>query len=218
MSVRSQLRGREVEEAIRLLSACDPKLAKVIRSVGPCSLKAPRTFSVFGALLQSIVYQQLAGRAAAAILGRVHAALGPGSIPTPERVVGLPDSVLREAGLSRSKLAAIRDLAEKTLAGQVPTLAQLRRMSDEEIIEKLIPIRGVGRWTVEMLLIFRLGRPDVLPVTDYGVRKGFGLVFQKGRLPTTAQMVRRGERWRPFRSVASWYLWRALELPPKSPS
>jgi 3-methyladenine DNA glycosylase/8-oxoguanine DNA glycosylase len=130
-------------------------------------------------------------------------------------VVGLPDSVLRQAGLSRSKLAAIRDLAEKVLAGQVPTLPQLRRMSDEEIVEKLIAIRGVGRWTVEMLLIFRLGRPDVLPITDYGVRKGFGLVFQSGKLPDTAQMARRGERWRPFRSVASWYLWRALELPPK---
>jgi 3-methyladenine DNA glycosylase/8-oxoguanine DNA glycosylase len=128
-------------------------------------------------------------------------------------VIGLPDSVLRQAGLSRSKLAAIRDLAEKTLAGQVPTLPQLRRMSDEEIIEKLIPIRGVGRWTVEMLLIFRLGRPDVLPITDYGVRKGFGRVFQRGKLPTSSQLVRRGERWRPYRSVASWYLWRALDLP-----
>ena len=213
MSAPSQLRGKEVDKAIRLLSACDPKLAKVIRRVGRCSLKAPRTFSVFGALLQSIVYQQLAGKAASAILGRVHAALGPGSLPTPEGVVGLPDSVLRQAGLSRSKLAAIRDLAEKTLAGQVPTLPQLRRMSDEEIIEKLIPIRGVGRWTVEMLLIFRLGRPDVLPITDYGVRKGFGLVFQRGKLPTPAQLVRRGERWRPYRSVASWYLWRALDLP-----
>ncbi len=215
MSVPSQLRSKEVGEAIRWLSASDPKLAKVIRSVGPCTLKVPRTFNVFGSLLQSIVYQQLAGKAAAAILGRVHAALGAGSTPTPESVVALPDSVLRQAGLSRSKLAAIRDLAEKVLAGQVPTLPQLRRMSDEEIVEKLTAIRGVGRWTVEMLLIFRLGRPDVLPITDYGVRKGFGLVFQSGKLPDTAQMVRRGERWRPFRSVASWYLWRALELPPR---
>jgi 3-methyladenine DNA glycosylase/8-oxoguanine DNA glycosylase len=213
MSTPAQLRDKEIEEAVRLLSACDPKLAQVIRRVGPCSLKPPRTFSIFSALLQSIVYQQLAGKAAAAILGRVHAALGPGGIPTPEGVIGLPDSVLRQAGLSRSKLAAIRDLAEKTLAGQVPTLPQLRRMSDEEIIEKLIPIRGVGRWTVEMLLIFRLGRPDVLPIMDYGVRKGFGRVFQRGKLPTSAQLVRRGERWRPYRSVASWYLWRALDLP-----
>src|SRR5260370_12332067 len=109
----------------------------------------------------------------------------------------------------------MRELGGKVVAGEVPTLPQLRRMSDEQIVEKLTAIWGVGRWTVEMLLMFRLGRPDVLPITDYGVRKGFGLVFQSGKLPDKVQMVRRGERWRPFRSVASWYLWRALELPPK---
>ena len=123
----------------------------------------------------------------------------------------LADDDLRGAGLSRSKLLALRDLAAKTIDGHVPTLAKARRMDDEAIIEHLTAIRGIGRWTAQMLLIFRLGRPDVLPVGDYGIRKGFAIAFRKRELPLPAAVEKRGERWRPFRTVASWYLWRAAE-------
>jgi len=162
--------------------------------------------------MRSIVYQQLAGKAASAILGRVVRTCGPSRFPTPRQVLSIAPERLRQAGLSTAKTAAVRDLAIKTLDGTVPSLARVRRMSDEEIIDRLTAVRGVGRWTVEMLLIFRLGRPDVLPLMDLGVRKGYGLLYNRGKLPTSSALQRRGERWRPYRSVASWYLWRALEL------
>src|SRR5205823_14275983 len=123
-----------------------------------------------------------------------------------------PNEQLRAAGLSKNKMLALRDLAAKTIDGTVPTLTQIRRMSDEAIIEHLTQVRGIGRWTVEMLLIFRLGRPNVLPVDDYGVRKGFGIFRGKKELPSKEELQKYGERWRPYRSVASWYMWRALEL------
>jgi 3-methyladenine DNA glycosylase/8-oxoguanine DNA glycosylase len=122
------------------------------------------------------------------------------------------DGELRGAGVSRPKILALRDLARRTLDGTVPGVAELRRLGDEEIVERLVPVRGIGRWTVEMLLIFRLGRPDVLPVADYGVRHGFKLTYRKRALPTPKELVRHGERWRPFRTAASWYLWRAVDL------
>ena len=131
----------------------------------------------------------------------------------PHDIISAPLESLRGAGLSAAKTAAIRDLAAKTLDGTVPSLARLRRMTDEEIIERLIEVRGIGRWTVEMLLMFRLGRPDVLPVGDYAVRKGFALVYGLKEMPKPKELMEYGERWRPFRSVASWYMWRALELP-----
>ena len=132
----------------------------------------------------------------------------------PEEITAASDEMLRSAGLSRNKLAAIRDLAAKTLDGTVPTLAQTRCMTDQEIIERLVTIRGIGVWTAEMLLIFRLGRSDVLPLDDYGVCKGFKVIYRKRKLPTKAQLLRQGEHWRPYRSVASWYLWRAAESVP----
>jgi DNA-3-methyladenine glycosylase II len=144
--------------------------------------------------------------------------------PQPELLLTVPDEMLRTAGLSRGKLLALRDLAAKTLDGTVPSLANIRRMPDEEIIERLSRVRGIGTWTAEMLLIFRLGRPDVFPGTDYGIRKGYLLTFGKTRkgepitaamLPKPEQMQRRAARWKPWRSVASWYLWRACELPAK---
>jgi 3-methyladenine DNA glycosylase/8-oxoguanine DNA glycosylase len=162
--------------------------------------------------MSSIVYQQLTGKAAATILARAIRVCGPRRFPTPRQLLAVAPERLREAGLSTAKTAALRDLAQKTLDGTVPSLARIRRMPDEEIVERLTTVRGIGRWTVEMLLIFRLGRADVLPVTDLGVRKGFGLVFRRGRMPEPSVMFRRGERWKPYRSVASWYLWRALEL------
>jgi DNA-3-methyladenine glycosylase II len=162
--------------------------------------------------MRSIVYQQLTGKAASTILQRVIRTSTTRRFPTPRELLLVSPEGLRQAGLSAAKTAAVRDLAQKTLDGTVPSLAQVRRMSDEEILERLTLVRGIGPWTVEMLLIFRLGRPDVFPVSDLGVRKGFGQVFLKGKLADPAVMRRRAERWRPYRSMASWYLWRALEL------
>jgi 3-methyladenine DNA glycosylase/8-oxoguanine DNA glycosylase len=198
-------------DACRHLAAVDPLLAGLMERVGPFRMRPQPTQSLFTALLRSIVYQQLSGKAAATILGRVNG-LFPRSLPVPGQLLEVAPERLREAGLSTAKTAAVRDLAARTLDGTVPPLAQIRRMEDEEIIERLTVVRGIGRWTAEMLLIFRLGRPDVLPLSDLGVRKGFGLTFRTRKLPGPSIMTRRGERWRPFRSVASWYLWRALEL------
>jgi DNA-3-methyladenine glycosylase II len=218
----------DIEEAIAQLSAADPKLGELIRRAGPFTLRLKSAHSPFESLLESIVYQQLHGRAAATILRRVLELSG-GMHPSPQAILDTPDGPLRGAGLSGNKLLAIRDLAAKTLDGTVPTLAQIRRLPDEEIVERLTQVRGIGRWTVEMFLMFRLGRPDVLPVTDYGVRKGFLLAFQRKNAFTHAQfggskpvlaadlpgpdvMERRAEKWKPWRSVASWYLWRACDL------
>ena len=200
------------ESACRYLSEADPRLGDLIARVGEFTMRPPPSQSLFTALMRSIVYQQLTGKAAATILGRAIRACTTRRFPTPRELLLLPVERLREAGLSAAKTAALRDLAQKTIDGTVPSLAQVRRMTDQEIIERLTLVRGIGPWTVEMLLIFRLGRPDVFPVTDLGVRKGFGLTFRRGKLPDAAVMLRRGERWRPYRSVASWYLWRALEL------
>ncbi len=170
------------------------------------------THSLFQVLVRSIVYQQLTGKAAATILGRVVGLFAPKRFPTAGDLLEISSDRLRSAGLSTAKTAALKDLAARTLDGTVPSLARVRLMDDEEIIERLTKVRGIGRWTVEMFLIFKLGRPDVLPLGDLGVRKGFALTLGKRKLPEPAAMARRAERWRPYRSVASWYLWRALEL------
>jgi methylated-DNA-[protein]-cysteine S-methyltransferase len=203
--------------ALSALHAADPVLARHIAKTGPFRLQLKETEGTFAALAESVVYQQLSGRAAATIFGRVRA-LYPNGRLDPKRLLGSSDEALRGAGLSAAKLVSLRDLATKTLGGAIPTLAELDRMEDEAIIERLTRVRGIGRWTVEMLLMFRLGRPDVLPLADYGIKKGFARLFPKGRtkygpseLPTAAALTARGERWRPFRSVASWYLWRALD-------
>ena len=216
--------------AIRELSAADPKLGKLIERAGPFTLQLASTQSPFEALVESIIYQQLHGKAAATIHRRLLESFAPvltleppspRAHPTPQHLLDCPNEQLRAAGLSNNKALALRDLAAKTLDGTVPTLARIRRMSDEDIIEHLTQVRGIGRWTVEMLLIFRLGRPDVLPVDDYGVRKGFALTFQglkptdkvtPADLPKPDVMRKRAERWHPWRSVASWYLWRACDL------
>src|SRR3954465_3672881 len=200
------------DEACRHLAADAPQLGDLIVRVGGYRMRPEPTHSLFTALLRSIVYQQLTGKAAATILGRVVRLTAPRRFPTPRDLLELPPERLRRAGLSTAKPAAVRDLAARTLDGTVPPLARIRRMEDEEIIERLTIIRGIGRWTVEMLLMFRLGRPDVLPGTDLGIRKGFQLTFRTRKLPELSVITRRGERWRPYRSVASWYLYRALEL------
>ncbi len=200
-----------IDEAVRVLRGADPVLARLIERAGTCGFKATRAQTPFLALTESIAYQQLTGKAAATIYGRF-CALYDGRGPTPQRVLETRDEDLRGAGLSRAKVLAFRDLAAKTLDGTVPPAAKLHRLSDEEIIERLTSIRGVGRWTADMHLKFRLGRPDVQPVTDYGVRKGYAIAYRKRALPTPAELMKRGERWRPYRSVASWYLWRAVDL------
>ncbi len=210
----------DAAEACRALAAADPKLAALIERAGPYTLLLKSQHSPFEALLEAILSQQLHGTAARAILHKLLKLFGD-IHPSPELLLAQPDDALRACGLSRNKMLALQDLARKTLDGTVPGLAQIRRLPDEEIITRLTAVRGVGPWTAEMLLIFRLGRPDVLPVSDYGVRKGFALTFD--RLPKTRPfhasmladpkvMLRRAQRWRPWRSVASWYLWRACDL------
>ncbi|MEZ4411415.1 MAG: hypothetical protein R2910_00335 [Gemmatimonadales bacterium] len=197
--------------AVRHLRRVDPDLATVIRAAGTCGLEPRLRSSPFEEVLESIVYQQLSGKAAATIYGRVRALFPPRRALQPQALLDTPDEALRGAGLSRAKLAAAKDLAAKTLEGVVPTAAALRRMPDDEIIERLTTVRGVGRWTVQMLLIFRLGRPDVLPIHDLGIQKGFQLTYRTRQLPKPERIERHGEKWRPFRSVAAWYLWRATD-------
>jgi DNA-3-methyladenine glycosylase II len=215
----------DAEEAIAALSAADPKLGRLIQRAGPLRLRISGSLSPFEALTESIIYQQLHGKAAAAIHARLIAGfaeiVGAGIHPSPQDLLDCPTQQLRAAGLSANKTLALRDLAAKTLDGTVPSLARIRRMTDEAIIEHLTQVRGIGRWTVEMMLIFRLGRPNVLPVSDYGVRKGFALTFGKLKptdkvtpadLPKPAEMEKRAKKWQPWCSVASWYLWRACDL------
>lgn len=199
------------EEARVHLCEADERLAAIINAAGPFTMRPQRLQSPFDALMRAIVYQQLSGKAAATIFGRA-CALFPASTPKPELLLEISEEKLRSAGLSRNKAVSLKDLAAKTLDGTVPPLARLKKMSDEEIVSHLVAVRGIGRWTVEMLLIFRLGRPDVLPVSDLGVRKGFQLTYRRRDLPDAAKLHRHAERWRPFRSVASWYLWRAVDL------
>src|ERR1700744_5999297 len=194
------------------LSRVDRQLARIIAHHGPCRLLQETTQSIFAALLESIVYQQLNGKVAATITSRVKALFPDNTerlrtrrglvagFPTPEQILAASDELLRSAGLSRNKMLAIRDLAAKTLDGTVPTVREAHRMSDDELIERLVAVRGIGRWTVEMLLIFRLGRPDVLPVDDYGVRKGFANMRKLAELPKPKELLAYGERWRPHRS------------------
>lgn len=190
----------------------DPTVAQLIDTVGPFRMQLDRTPSIFVALAEAIVYQQLHGKAAAAIYARV-CALYPRAHqgPSAEQILRTPDAKLRAAGLSRSKLLSLRDLARRTVDGQVPAIGEIHRMDDATIIERLTEVRGIGRWTVEMLLMFRLGRPDVLPVDDFGIRKGFSVAFRKRKPPTPKQLAQYGARWKPYRTVVSWYLWRAAE-------
>ena len=195
------------------LAARDPKLAQLIARVGPFPIKAAGLVRPLDALARSITYQQLSGKAAGTIFGRVQKLFPGRKWFSAELILATPDETFRGAGLSRAKTAAIKDLAAKTLDGTVPKHAALARMSDEEIIARLTSVRGIGRWTVEMLLLFHLGRLDVWPVDDLGVRKGYALTYRTKVAPTPKELHAIGERWRPYRSVAAWYFWRALDLP-----
>jgi len=193
------------------LRARDRTLARLMDRSRPIRLELSHTQSLFHALAESIVYQQLSGKVAATIFGRVRAIYAPKKFPTPADLAATPPERLRAAGLSNAKTAAMIDLARRTTSGELPTLGQLRRLSDDEVVERLTVVRGIGPWTVHMLMIFRLGRPDVLPVADYGVRKGFALTYRKKELPTVDELTMHAEKWRPYRSLASWYMWRALD-------
>jgi 3-methyladenine DNA glycosylase/8-oxoguanine DNA glycosylase len=209
----------DTEAALEQLRTKDVVLGRIIDVIGPFKLELQKTPSTFGALCEAIVYQQLNPRAASTIFGRV-VALFPESngFLEPENILSTPDASLRAAGLSGAKLLSLQDLARRTLEGTVPTLRQAARMDDEEIIRRLVEVRGIGRWTAQMFLMFRLGRPDVLPVDDFGIRKGFAIAFKTREPPTKEEIERRGKRWTPYRSVASWYLWRMAEQPVKSPA
>jgi 3-methyladenine DNA glycosylase/8-oxoguanine DNA glycosylase len=210
--------------AIARLSSVDRKLARIIAKAGPCALQPENTQDIFEALLESIIYQQLNGKVAAIITERVKGLFPDNTrrirtrhgeaaaFPTPQQILAATPELLRSAGLSQAKMLAIRDLAAKTLDGTVPTVREAHQLSDDELVERLTAVRGIGRWTVEMLLIFRLGRPDVLAVDDYGVRKGFAKMSRMDELPKPKELLAYGERWRPYRSVACWYLWRAAEM------
>ncbi|MET0795507.1 MAG: methylated-DNA--[protein]-cysteine S-methyltransferase [Polyangiaceae bacterium] len=204
--------GFDPEVAVAALRAADPKLRRLIDRIGPCRMQLKTTPSIFAALAESIVYQQLNGKAAATIFARVRALFprARGAL-TAAQVLSASESELRGAGLSNAKFLALRDLAERTRAGSIPTLARIQKLDDEKIIACLTEVRGIGRWTVEMLLMFRLGRPDVLPVDDFGVRKGYSIAFGTPELPSKAELEARAERWRPYRTLASWYLWRATD-------
>jgi 3-methyladenine DNA glycosylase/8-oxoguanine DNA glycosylase len=207
--------ARMTPQILHHLTRSDKTLGRLIKQVGPCALKPKNRRSPFEALVQSVAYQQLNGTAAATILGRVKALYPGRRFPSPEDLLATPDELLRRAGLSRAKTAAIKDIAAHTLSGVIPASRAIVKLSDTEILERLTSVRGVGPWTVHMLLIFTLGREDVLPVTDYGVRKGFALAYGLKELPAPKELLEHGERWRPHRSTAAWYLWRALDLPVK---
>jgi DNA-3-methyladenine glycosylase II len=202
--------------ADRHLAATDPRIARLIARSRRYDITPSLAIRPFDALAESIAYQQLSGKAAATIWGRVGALYPRKKYLDPKLVLATPDEKLRAAGLSRSKVAALKDLAAKTIDGTVPSARSLAKMTDEEIIERLITVRGIGRWTVEMLLLFDLGRRDVWPVHDYGVRKGFAKTFGRRKLPTPKQLMKLGEKWRPYRSAAAWYFWRALDNPDKT--
>ena len=201
-----------MEGAISHIARADPMMRRLIRKVGACTLTPARRRSPYQSLVEAVAYQQLHATAAESILRRFRGLFANGRFPGPEAILALDPTALRGVGFSAAKSTAIRDIAAKTLEGVIPSRRFLSRLDDDAIVERLIVVRGVGRWTVEMFLIFTLGRLDVLPLDDYGVRKGFGILSGTDDLPDRRALLSHGERWRPFRSIAAWYLWRAVEM------
>lgn len=198
------------QEAQTYLTAADPLMRRLIKQHGPCTLEPQTQRQPYESLVRAIAHQQLHGKAAEAILGRLIDSL-PGKFPKPADLLNTPESTIRACGFSLAKIAALRDIALQTQNSVVPTRARIAKLSDEAIIARLTQIRGVGRWTVEMLLIFQLGRPDVLPVDDFGVRNGFRVAKKLPEMPKPKELLAYGARWQPYRTVASWYLWRAAD-------
>lgn len=199
-------------DALRQLSRVDPVMAQLIERAGPYTPKPERGVGAYLALVQAVAHQQLTRAAANTILGRLCAIYDGGRYPEPDELLATPDERLRTAGFSRAKIASLKDIAARALDGTIPSRRVLVRMKDAAIIERLVAVRGVGRWTVEMFLMFTLARPDVLPVDDYGIRNGFRIAYEKRRMPKPKALVKFGERWAPYRTTASWYLWRAVDL------
>ena len=193
------------------LSSIDSRLAELIRETRPFQAEMDATNNPYESLLEAIAYQSISGKAAATIFARIKALSASGGIPTPQEILKLRKSTLRKAGLSGAKILAMKDLARKALSGVVPSHEESLKLSDEELVQRLVSVRGIGVWTVEMFLIFRLARPDVLPVHDLGVKKGWSVTYGKKHMPTPKQLLEFGERWRPYRTVASWYMWRAFQ-------
>jgi DNA-3-methyladenine glycosylase II len=191
------------------LAARDPVMRRLIREHGPCKLEPETRRSPFQSLVLAVAHQQLHAAAANTILSRFKKLFPHRKFPRPEDLAGVTDGQIRACGFSLAKIKALRDIAEKTLAGVVPTSRQIVKLSDDEIVMRLTEVRGVGRWTVEMLLVFQLGRPDVLPADDFGVRTGFSRAYKKRDLPKVKDLLAFGERWRPHRTTAAWYLWQA---------
>src|SRR5467141_3107771 len=201
----------DLSAAMNHLTAKDEKLAELITATLPFQMDADPLQSPYEALLESIAYQSISGKAAATIFGRVKALSATGRAPTPQEMLKLRKHVLRKAGLSGAKILAMKDLAQKTIEGIVPSFEEAVSLSDEELVERLVSVRGIGAWTVEMFLIFRLGRPDVFPIHDLGVKKGWAITYGKKHMPKPKELLAFGERWRPYRTVASWYMWRACQ-------
>jgi DNA-3-methyladenine glycosylase II len=198
-------------EATDHLTRVDPVMRRLIEDIGPFRLKPKVRRSPFESLARAIAYQQLHDKAAESILKRF-VALFPGRrFPRPDELLAMNVSAIRKTGFSRPKILALRDLAAKTLDGTVPTNRVIMQLKDDAIVERLVTVRGIGRWTVEMLLIFQLGRPDVLPVDDFGVRNGFRIAYRRRAMPSPKHVLQYGERWKPYRTVAAWYLWRAAD-------
>jgi DNA-3-methyladenine glycosylase II len=201
----------DLAEAVRHLSERDEVLKELIENVRPFTINVTEQDSPYEVLIRSITYQSISGKAARTIFERIKALGENGRLPSPEKMLKIPMPKLRKAGLSRAKVSSIKDLARKAIAGIVPTHEEALKLSDEELIERLDSVRGIGAWTVEMFLIFRLGRPDVLPIHDLGVKKGWSVAYKKKHMPHPKELLKFGERWRPYRTVASWYMWRAFE-------
>jgi len=201
----------DLAAATKYLAERDECLKRLIEETLPFQIDVADDQSPYEALLEAIAYQSISGKAAATIYGRIKALSATGRAPTPQEMLKLRKPVLRKAGLSGAKVLAMKDLAQKTIDGVVPSLEQAQKLSDEELVERLVSVRGIGAWTVEMFLIFRLGRPDVLPIHDLGVKKGWAIAYGKKHMPKPKELLAFGERWRPYRTVASWYMWRAFE-------
>ena len=196
---------------LKHLAAVDPVMAQLIEKLGPCKLDHEPWRPPFQSLVQAVAHQQLHGTAANTILTRFKKLFPGRKFPRPEDLASVTDEQIRACGFSYNKIKAIRDIAEKTLSGIIPTSKEIVKLPDEEIIERLTEVRGVGRWTVEMLLIFQMGRTDVLPVDDFGIRNGFRIAYKKRAMPKPKDLLKFGERWRPYATTAAWYLWRAAD-------
>jgi len=200
------------KQADRFLAECDPDFGALISRVGPSRLNVDRQREPYQALMRAVAHQQLHGRAAEAILGRVVALFPEHPFPPPDQFLARSDEELRGCGLSAAKLLAMRDIAAKAASGWVPSRAAAARMESEALIERLTALRGVGRWTVEMFLMFSLGRPDILPIDDFGVREGYRKLKKLDEQPKPKVLGEIGKAWAPYRSTAAWYLWRAAEI------